>query len=493
MSTGSLHRHHHQVHISTCPHYQPPQQQQQYYYQFPPSGGSGRASSLSLTAPSQSQSATAGGGAGTTSTGIPNMALTLLQGNFLLNAFGNCKTSKNSDASRFGKLVQLQIDFLGNVCGGRILTYQLEKWRVQGPIQNSGGPSPSSTDPLLSTTAGVPTSSNPPPHYERNFHIFYILLAGADSSTLKALRLTRNLETYTMLNVRNHSSFLSTSQTNPSTPFCPHDHYYQKKGSRQGSSCYEGCFQLIKNTLASVLSSSSSSSSSISADHVFRILAAILKLNNLVFAPVANIDGTEGCDVTNEQGIVSKINFPCKNLKKFPLLISFFFLLDLHDLGHLLSIVPSASSVYSPTTPNNGSNNHNHQHPLKTILTTRRVSRSDGSVAQVELTSSESSSLRNSLTISLYTRLFAWLTKQVNFNPTTATSTPHGKPDSATSSSMHPTATTTATPSSSTSASKHNLLNIIDFYGFEVFQINSIEQFLVRLFKANYLSCHVMS
>lgn len=273
LSTGSLHRHqhyHHQQHSTSCPHYN--------------AGGSGRASSLSLTAPSGESVRQTSAPASSSST--PNMALTILRGNFLLNAFGNCKTSKNGDASRFGKLVQLQVDFLGNVCGGRLLSYQLEKWRVQGPITGETC-------------------------YERNFHIFYILLAGADSSTLKSLRLTRNLETYAMLNVKNHSSFLSASQTTPSTPFCPHDHYYEVKGSK-GQSCYEGCFQLIKTTLSSILSSGSSASqtsSSITPDHVFRMLAAILKLNNLIFAPVANIDGTEGCDVTNEQGKSSNLYY----------------------------------------------------------------------------------------------------------------------------------------------------------------------------------------
>ncbi|CAL8068334.1 unnamed protein product [Orchesella dallaii] len=386
LSTGSLHRQ------QACP--------------YSGTGScSGRASSLSLSA-----SATAT----PTPTPLPlhhtahhqnlppqNMALSILQGNFLLNAFGNCKTSKNCDASRFGKLVQLQIDFLGNVCGGRILSYQLEKWRVQGPTVSGG----SGGEPL----------------FERNFHIFYILLVGADSSTLKSLKLTRNAETYAMLNVKNHSSFLNASQCHPSTPFCPHDHYYHLRGFKHG---YEGCFQLVKTTLTSVLAGSTS----VTSDNVFRILAAILKLNNLVFAPVANIDGTEGCDVTNEQ--------------------------DLHDVGQLLSIMkPEHPSAFSPPlTPNNGNNNnHNHQpHPLKTILTTRRITRTDGSVATIELTASESSSLRNSLTVTLYTRLFSWLTKQVSFTQ------------------------------KSNSNTKPNLLNIIDFYGFEVFQSNSIEQFLIN-------------
>lgn len=37
---------------------------------------------------------------------------------------------------------------------------------------------------------------------------------------------------------------------------------------------------------------------------VFRIVAVILKLGNLSFVPVTNIDGTEGCCVTNDYELV---------------------------------------------------------------------------------------------------------------------------------------------------------------------------------------------
>ena len=35
---------------------------------------------------------------------------------------------------------------------------------------------------------------------------------------------------------------------------------------------------------------------------IFRIIAAILKLGNLTFSPINNMDGTEGCSITNEYG-----------------------------------------------------------------------------------------------------------------------------------------------------------------------------------------------
>lgn len=36
--------------------------------------------------------------------------------------------------------------------------------------------------------------------------------------------------------------------------------------------------------------------------NIFRIVAAVLKLGNLIFTPVSNIDGTEGCSINNDYG-----------------------------------------------------------------------------------------------------------------------------------------------------------------------------------------------
>lgn len=35
---------------------------------------------------------------------------------------------------------------------------------------------------------------------------------------------------------------------------------------------------------------------------VFKIIAVVLKLGNLNFIPITNIDGTEGCEITNDYG-----------------------------------------------------------------------------------------------------------------------------------------------------------------------------------------------
>merc|ERR1739838_491837 len=95
----------------------------------------------------------------------------IVQANPLLEAFGNAKTTRNNNSSRFGKFIRCHFGQTGKLAGADIESYLLEKNRV--------------------THQGT---------QERNYHIFYqILYAATDEELAGLCLLSRDAHTYMYL------------------------------------------------------------------------------------------------------------------------------------------------------------------------------------------------------------------------------------------------------------------------------------------------------
>ncbi|XP_018395060.1 PREDICTED: unconventional myosin-IXa-like [Cyphomyrmex costatus] len=95
---------------------------------------------------------------------------TILSAGPVLEAFGNAKTAHNNNSSRFGKFIQVNYKENGMVHGAVVQKYLLEKSRIVSQGRN-----------------------------ERNYHVFYYLLAGANEQEKQLLHL-ESCDRYNYLN-----------------------------------------------------------------------------------------------------------------------------------------------------------------------------------------------------------------------------------------------------------------------------------------------------
>ncbi|XP_062521055.1 unconventional myosin-IXa-like isoform X2 [Corticium candelabrum] len=259
----------------------------------------------------------------------------------ILEAFGNAKTVTNNNSSRFGKFICLKFREDGAYVSASIEKYLLEKSRINFQAE-----------------------------HERNYHVFYYLLAGADEALRKSLWLKKP----------DYYHYLNRSRC------------YQIEGEDEVA-----LFNMLVQSMEKLRFSNETQRS------VFTILAALLHLGNVTLVE-------RSADMTGVE---------VKNMAQ-------------------LKVVSDLLKVRLET--------------LTAALTTRK-NMARGETVIIPYSKDEAVGNRDAMAKSLYASLFDWMVAQMN-------------------------KALTAKPGRAVHTGRS--IGLLDIFGFEVFAVNSFEQFCIN-------------
>eukprot|EP01114_Cavostelium_apophysatum_P016651 TRINITY_DN4783_c0_g1_i3.p1 TRINITY_DN4783_c0_g1~~TRINITY_DN4783_c0_g1_i3.p1 ORF type:complete len:1580 (-),score=460.18 TRINITY_DN4783_c0_g1_i3:46-4674(-) len=163
----------------------------------------------------------------------------VLESTPLLEAFGNAKTLRNDNSSRFGKFIEIQFDPNGIIVGAKISTYLLEKSRI------------------VRQTLG-----------ERNYHVFYQLTRGATEEEREKWKISSPEQNF-YLNQHEYTADSEEIQLNvEGVP--DHEHFRRTKAAM---------------TIVGITPEEQ--------DLVFSVVSVVLTLGNILFEPVAQTESSK--------------------------------------------------------------------------------------------------------------------------------------------------------------------------------------------------------
>ncbi|XP_075779908.1 unconventional myosin-VI isoform X2 [Pelodiscus sinensis] len=186
----------------------------------------------------------------------------IVEANPLLEAFGNAKTVRNNNSSRFGKFVEIHFNEKNLVVGGFVSHYLLEKSRicVQGKE-------------------------------ERNYHIFYRLCAGAPEDIRQKLYLT-SPDNFRYLN-RGCTRYFATKDTDKQILQNRKSPEYLKAGSLKDPLLDDhGDFNRMCTAMKKIGLDDAEKLD------LFRVVAGVLHLGNIDFEEAGSTSG--GCILKNK-------------------------------------------------------------------------------------------------------------------------------------------------------------------------------------------------
>uniref|UniRef100_A0A8C5R6U5 Unconventional myosin-VI n=1 Tax=Leptobrachium leishanense TaxID=445787 RepID=A0A8C5R6U5_9ANUR len=186
----------------------------------------------------------------------------IVEANPLLEAFGNAKTVRNNNSSRFGKFVEIHFNEKNSVVGGFVSHYLLEKSRICVQGQD-----------------------------ERNYHIFYRLCAGAPEDIRQKLFLS-SPDHFRYLN-RGCTRYFATKDTDKQILQNRKSPEYLKHGSLKDPLLDDhGDFNRMCGAMKKIGLDDTEKLD------LFRVVAGVLHLGNIDFEDTGGTSG--GCNLKNQ-------------------------------------------------------------------------------------------------------------------------------------------------------------------------------------------------